>query len=534
MHWTQYLLRAAVSASILAGNAGMLLSGKRSPLEVSAALRKQFAIAAKFKNAKYVRAGGQIFLDPFAPSVPGPAFNLALENNCRRTYPHQPIYGQLAVTNLCPCRCVHCHVVNLQSGDLPLPLLLRAVEDLSGFGVPLLFFVGGEPFQRFDDLVTLVEAATPSMETRIFTSGVGASEERLRRLHTAGLQGIYVSLDHHLEAEHNRRRGNTRAFASACETITLARKLGFYVSVVCCVTRSTVANGDVFAVVDLAERLGGHSIQLNEIRPVGRATESPSDFALDGQTKEVLIDFYRRQNASRRPISIAMPWYNEEPDKFGCTATAGQKLYIDARGNVLPCELLKLGFGNLTEEPLPLIWERMRRPCRHAVNRCVVHDVAPTLASARELPLCRAESERLWPGLCALPPSDLAARFDKDLRPAWDVAGSPLSWRGYRLDLTPGRDFRLCEGHWLPRKLGLSYLTWGRTLYAGAKTAVVPTHEYLHLAQFHRYGKLRVFAHYLLHIFRGLLGGKNLAGACIAIPFEVEARAFEQSREQRG
>ena len=56
-----------------------------------------------------------------------------------------------------------------------------------------------------------------------------------------------------------------------------------------------VRSGETFKVVDLAESLGAHSIQLNEIRPVGRAIEAEDrDFFLSDEDKAILIDFHRR------------------------------------------------------------------------------------------------------------------------------------------------------------------------------------------------------------------------------------------------
>jgi len=268
---------------------------------------------------------------------------------------------------------------------------------------------------RFDDLLEFVGLARKSMDTRIFTSGVGATRERLQTLRAAGLEGICVSLDHYSEAEHNRKRGCSTAFKDACTTIQEASSLGFYVSVVCCTTSSMVNSGDTFKVVDLAEALGAHSIQLNEIRPVGKALETEGyDFFLTDENKKTLINFYREANRSSRRIAIVMPWYNEEPDMFGCTATSAQQAYIDAKGNVQPCPLLKAGLGNIKAESFEIIWENFRSRCGHPVRECIVHRLADELNASPELPLPVQRTYELWPEICRIEATDMFKRL-KDL-----------------------------------------------------------------------------------------------------------------------
>ena len=56
----------------------------------------------------------------------------------------------------------------------------------------------------------------------------------------------------------------------------------------------------------------------------------------------------------------------------GCPAGI-EKVYITAYGDVTPCDLLHEPFGNVLEEPLKAIWDRMRRDARFAqkTHECV-------------------------------------------------------------------------------------------------------------------------------------------------------------------
>ncbi|NQT38371.1 MAG: radical SAM protein [Planctomycetes bacterium] len=409
---TRLLLRAKLTLFLLRHHFRALFSGELTVSKLVRSLRRQMIISSLFRDAKYSRVGKKVFIDPFVPYFPSPYCKKLFNNNTSEAYPPKPNFAQISITNRCPCRCVHCHVKNTQDEDLPKETILQVIREIAEADFPLIFFVGGEPMSRFADLLEFVELSRQHMDTRIFTSGVGSSPEKLRMLREAGLEGICVSLDHYDEEIHNRKRNHPAAFKAACDTIREAVGLGYYVSVVCCSTSSMVSSGETFKVVDLAESLGAHSIQLNEIRPVGRAIESEGyDFFLTAEDKANLIDYYKKSNGSRRKIAVVMPWYNEEPYKFGCTATSGQQTYIDAKGNVQPCPLLKVGLGNVADQSFREIWERFRSQCGHPVRECIVHRLAEELGNSPILPLPAARTFQLWPELCAISPPDAFARI---------------------------------------------------------------------------------------------------------------------------
>jgi MoaA/NifB/PqqE/SkfB family radical SAM enzyme len=529
------LLKARLALFILKRNLLSLLTWRMTFRRFVYSLRKQIVFSSPFKDAKYSRVGSKIFIDPFAPFFPSPFAGKLFDNNSVDTFPLKPNYAQISITNFCPCRCIHCHVENSQEGDMPREAIFAALQDMVEANFPLIFFVGGEPMSRFADLVDFVAYSRRHMDTRIFTSGVGASVKRLRTLKEAGLEGICVSLDHHKEAVHNRKRNHPAAFQSACATIQEASNLGFYVSVVCCTTSPMVTSGETFQVVDLAERLGAHSIQINEIRPVGRATKTQGeDLFLSSRDKEILIDYYRAQNRGTRRIAVVMPWYNEEPYNFGCTATSGQQAYVDAKGNVMPCPLLKMGFGNINEDRFKTIWNRFTHACGHPVRECILYPLFQSLSESKTLPIPVERSFELWPEVCAIEKADMYKRIEVKRANGDEPAeeGKTRVDRKYDLDLAEGVHFAVKRNHWLPRKLGVGYLAFGKTLYCKDGDGGIPRHEYLHLAQFHRYGIPRVLFHYLYHFCRSYWKGRDFAKAFQAVPFEVEARAFEAQPEE--
>ncbi len=406
----QYIIKIRIFFYILRYNCLSFILGKSPFSGLLFTLRKQFLIASKLNDAKYISVGNKFFSNPFMPYFPGSFFNKMLENNSVDRYPLKPNYAQISITNQCLCCCDHCHVQNTQikENDLSLEILKNTIDDIIDKEFFIVFFVGGEPLMRFDDLAEMVRYSSKRLDTRIFTSGIGATCEKLAALREAGLNGICVSLDHYDASVHNKRRHNDKAYESAIFTIKESVKLGFYVSVVSCTTSDMVITKEIYKVVDFAESLGAHSIQINEIRPVGNAIKTnDTNFYLTESNKKELIDYYKKQNRSGRKISIVMPWYNEESYNFGCMATAGQNVYIDSEGFVTPCVLLKAGIGNVKNERFSVIWDSFTRMCRFPVRECIVHHFRNHIEKSKIVPLPKEMTYKIWPSLFEIGESDM-------------------------------------------------------------------------------------------------------------------------------
>jgi len=104
--------------------------------------------------------------------------------------------------------------------------------------------------------------------------------------------------------------------------------------------------------------------------------------------------------------------------------------------------------------------------------------------------------------------------------------------RKYNLKIKPEKDYYIKENHWLPRKLGIQYFAFGKTLYCNGKIVAIPDHEFLHIAQFRRFGIPRVIVHYLFYLAKNYISSFDFAQSFVNIPFEKEARYYEQLQKQ--
>jgi MoaA/NifB/PqqE/SkfB family radical SAM enzyme len=75
---------------------------------------------------------------------------------------------------------------------------------------------------------------------------------------------------------------------------------------------------------------------------------------------EQLVFEYNNMPAYKDYPFIAAQIADERKSMFGCTAGGTDRFYVNAKGDVQPCEFLNISFGNIRQEPFQTIYERMR------------------------------------------------------------------------------------------------------------------------------------------------------------------------------
>jgi MoaA/NifB/PqqE/SkfB family radical SAM enzyme len=302
----------------------------------------------------------------------------------------------LAVSADCPYRCGHCYErFNLDGpGEVPLERWRRLVTELQEIGVGVIVLSGGEPFERFDDVLDLVRTTNRNRsDVHVHTTGHGASPERVARLVDAGLAAAGVSLDHHDPLRHDAFRGHPGAFDAAARAVRLFAESGVLAYVNCTVTRDLVQDGGLERLRSLAVELGAGAIQILEPKPCG-AWAGANLEAVYGPDERAAVR--RFVEASRRPTRRApgpvvyWPADAESAANLGCLMGGLSHLHVDSRGNVEPCVFLPVTFGNVLEEDFAAIYRRMRE----AVPR-PLHARCPSLQLAERVGFDRRRQARL-------------------------------------------------------------------------------------------------------------------------------------------
>ncbi len=131
----------------------------------------------------------------------------------------------------CNQKCVFCYAAgqcksNLK--ELSTEEWKRVIDRLYKARVPMLTFTGGEPTMR-DDIVTLIDYSKWFV-TRLNTNGINLTEELCRKLKSAGLDSVQVTLYSHNEDIHNSLVGSEH-FRDTLRGIKNAVNAGLDISV---------------------------------------------------------------------------------------------------------------------------------------------------------------------------------------------------------------------------------------------------------------------------------------------------------------
>jgi 12,18-didecarboxysiroheme deacetylase len=135
------------------------------------------------------------------------------------------------ITRQCNLKCIHCyaHAKDIDSDrDLSLNEGKDLIDDLSGFGVPVILFSGGEPLVRKDLPELAAYAVKKGMRAVLSTNGTLITPQIAQSLKDIGLSYVGISLDG-MEAINDRFRGVRGAFVSALKGIENCKNAGIKV-----------------------------------------------------------------------------------------------------------------------------------------------------------------------------------------------------------------------------------------------------------------------------------------------------------------
>jgi 12,18-didecarboxysiroheme deacetylase len=135
------------------------------------------------------------------------------------------------ITRRCNLKCLHCyaHARNIPfDNELTTMEGKKLIDDLAGFGVPVLLISGGEPLARKDLPELAAYAVEKGMRAVISTNGTLITPQMAGTLKEIGLSYVGISLDG-MEEINDRFRGVKGAFRSALKGIENCKKAGIKV-----------------------------------------------------------------------------------------------------------------------------------------------------------------------------------------------------------------------------------------------------------------------------------------------------------------
>ncbi|HUT24566.1 MAG TPA: radical SAM protein [Sumerlaeia bacterium] len=339
---------------------------KRSPAAFGRFLWRAWRLLLIFRHNKVVRVSNGHKLHLYLPAYPSPAFFYALESKLLRQPPGAATVV-FSMTKACPYKCAHCYQSRDGGPDLDEDLLLTTARDVQDAGVAMFDIEGGEPLVRFPRLLKLVQSIDERSEIWVNTTGScpraqGSLRDVLEKLRNAGLFGLMVSIHSPDPAKHDALTGVPGSFEVACDALKACREAGLAAAFNSVLSEEEIRRDGLEKLMRLARELDCDYVQLIHPKPagnwMGRETSMQRDPRLIADIRERHL--YYNSCAAHDYPSLAAQAFEESESVLGCSAGAVDRFYVNATGEVQPCEFLNISFGNVREESFSEIYRRMR------------------------------------------------------------------------------------------------------------------------------------------------------------------------------
>jgi heme d1 biosynthesis radical SAM protein NirJ len=293
--------------------------------------------------------------------------------------------GPVVIWNLvrrCNLTCQHCYSISCDKdfpGELTTEQACRVMDDLKGFGVPVLILSGGEPLLRPDIFELAQRAKAMGFYVGLSTNGTLIEAGNVDRIANAGFDYVGISLDG-MEATHDRFRRKAGAYRAALNGLRLCRQAGIKVGV-----RFTLTEGNACELPQVLTLLDTERIDkfyLSHLNYAGRGnTNRRRDAFLDTTRHAMDRVFDACWSDIQRGVSREYVTGNNDADgvylllwvrrrfphleshlrrrlaEWGGNASGVNIANIDNLGNVHPDTYWwNYSLGNVKERPFSQIW----------------------------------------------------------------------------------------------------------------------------------------------------------------------------------
>jgi MoaA/NifB/PqqE/SkfB family radical SAM enzyme len=339
-----------------------LFSGRMNPIRFIAFLRRLLFFLSKLQHNKFVRFNAQTRIDLYVPNFPSRPFYAACDKFTVFGRKLPCATALISVTSACRNNCPHCYQKLDRGKDVSIDLLIPAVRHLQNSGVAFFNIEGGDPFLAYDRLKQVCAAIDNRSEIWVNSTGDGITLDRLRELKRLNLTAIMFSLHTADPATLNRFMQSDNAWETLERGICLCHEADIPVTFNTCVPKQDFLSGEFDAIINKAREFNACLIQLIKPKPAGGRMELGVETYTSDEYRQIaaLVNRYNHDPGYRSFPAISAQFLEESPQVFGCTAGGTDRFYINAKGDVQPCEFLNISFGNIAEEPFPVIYQRMR------------------------------------------------------------------------------------------------------------------------------------------------------------------------------
>jgi MoaA/NifB/PqqE/SkfB family radical SAM enzyme len=227
----------------------------------------------------------------------------------------------------------------------------RIINEALELGTFIITFTENDPLLRAEVFEFIKYVDKKHAIVNCSTWGTDFSREIACRLKEEELHSIMVAIYSTNPQKHDVIRKSEGAFERATSAIKMALEAGLMVVMTTHVSPSNIH--ELPALYDLALELGVHEFSVWEAMPKTRAEP-----VLTEENRKYILKMYHRINSSREGLRMFSNTYFEG-QMLG--AMAGRRwMHITAYGDVKPSPYIPFSFGNVKEESLKEIWQKIR------------------------------------------------------------------------------------------------------------------------------------------------------------------------------
>lgn len=335
---------------------------------------KRSALFSKATRAnKYISINGNIKIDIYLPPIGTSAYIKAMDKLMVTNKKMPCSTALISITSACRNRCDFCYQKLDTGKDIDIDILTDAVGKLRNHGVSFFTIQGGDPFLRFERLEATVKAIGTSAEIWVNSTGDKITYGRLETLKKLGVSIIMFSLHSDKPDEFNKFLKNRDAWDNMVKGVELCHQAGLGVAFNITLFKKDFYNGKFQRIMEKAKDFGACYVQLIKPKPSGAwISENIGIFtSSDYELIKKLINKYNHKKEFSDYPSIWSQAINESDELFGCIAGGTERIYLNAKGDIQPCEFLNISIGNLNNEDFDTVFNRARRlfntPCTGAL-----------------------------------------------------------------------------------------------------------------------------------------------------------------------
>ncbi len=275
-----------------------------------------------------------------------------------------PHIVSLAFNYECQCRCSHCcsdHYRDITAADyMSKEQIMDCMKQATDMGTTTFVLGGGEPILR-KDLPEIIRGLDKKKATfTIFTNGEYLTADKAKELADSQVYGIFVSLDSSSPEKHDLNRQRPGLYRKAIEAIENCKRNNIPVGISTVCTKEGLVDRDLLNIIEIGKDLDVFEIFILDVVATGTLLDEDQVILSDSERKTIsdVMEHFSPKKEYPNIIHESMLFKLAYPCVQGCPAGTIM-MHIRGDGRVSPCDFMPRYYGNLKEEKLSVVWNRM-------------------------------------------------------------------------------------------------------------------------------------------------------------------------------